>query len=107
MSPRPEPSRYDAFDMLATMVAVVRPDGGLLFVNAMFENVAGISRRTLMRTRLTDWFVDQHPLSETLAAVARNEIATGRFDGVMKRAPVSAHEQLAVHVIVTQIDHGG
>ena len=40
MSPRPEPSRYDAFDMLATMVAVVRPDGGLLFVNAMFENVA-------------------------------------------------------------------
>ena len=106
MSPRPEPSRYDAFDMLATMVAVVRPDGGLLFVNAMFENVAGLSRRTLMRTRLGDWLVDQHPLVETLAAVARNEIATGRFDGVMKRAPVAAHEHLPVHVIVTQIDHG-
>jgi two-component system nitrogen regulation sensor histidine kinase GlnL len=106
MSTRPEPSRYDAFDMLATMVAVVRPDGSLLFVNAMFENVAGLSRRTVMRTRLGDWFVDQHPLVETLAAVARNEIATGRFDGVMKRAPVSTHEQLPVHVIVTQIDHG-
>ncbi len=106
MSPRPESTRYDAFDMLATMVAVVRPDGGLLFVNAMFENVAGVSRRNLLRTRLGDWLVDQHPLAETLAAVARNEIATGRFDGVMKRAPVAAHEHLPVHVIVTQVDQG-
>ncbi len=106
MSPRPEPTRYDAFDMLATMVAVAQPDGGLLFVNAMFENVAGMSRRSLMRTRLGDWFVDQHPLVETLAAVARNEIATGRFDGMMKRVPLAAHEQLPVHVIVTQLDHG-
>ncbi|MES2714709.1 MAG: nitrogen regulation protein NR(II) [Pseudomonadota bacterium] len=102
----PETTRYDAFDMLATMVAVVQADGRLLFVNAMFENVAGLSRRSLMRTRLGDWFADPHLLAETLAAVARNEIATGRFDGVMKRAPVSAHEQLPVHVIVTQIDHG-
>jgi len=106
MSPRPEPTRYDAFDMLATMVAVAQTDGGLLFVNAMFENVAGMSRRSLMRTRLGDWFVDQHPLVETLAAVARNEIATGRFDGMMKRVPLAAHEQLPVHVIVTQLDHG-
>ncbi len=106
MSPRPDPSRYDAFDMLATMVAVVQPDGGLLFVNAMFENVAGMSRRNLMRTRLGDWLVDPRPLAETLAAVTRNEIATGRFDGVMKRAPVSTHEQLPVHVIVTQVDPG-
>lgn len=102
----PDAPRYDAFDMLATMVAVVQPDGRLLFVNAMFENTIGLSRRTLMRSRLGDWFVDQHPLTETLAAVARNEIATGRFDGVLRRAPVAAHEQLPVHVIVTQIDHG-
>jgi len=87
-------------------VAVAQTDGGLLFVNAMFENVAGMSRRSLMRTRLGDWFVDQHPLVETLAAVARNEIATGRFDGMMKRVPLAAHEQLPVHVIVTQLDHG-
>ena len=106
MSTRPEPSRYDIFDLLATMVAVVQPDGRLVFVNAMFENVAGLSRRSLMRTRLGDWFTDPHLLAETLAAVARNEIATGRFDGVMRRAPVSAHDQLQVHVIVTQIEHG-
>jgi two-component system nitrogen regulation sensor histidine kinase GlnL len=107
MTARPDPSRYDSFDLLATMVAVVQADGRLLFVNAMFENVAGLSRRSLMRTRLGDWFADPHLLAETLAAVSRNEIATGRFDGVMRRAPVGAHEQLPVHVIVTQIDHGG
>jgi len=101
-----EPSRYDAFDMLATMVAVVRFDGALLFVNSMFENVAGVSRRALMRSSLFDWFADSALLRETLTAVARNEIATGRFDGVMRRSPVAAHEQLPVHVIVTQIEPG-
>ena len=106
MNERSEPSRYDSFDLLATMVAVVQPDGTLLFVNAMFENVAGLSRRTLMRSSLFDWFVDAHQLRETVAAVRRNEIATGRFESVMRRAPVAAHEQLPVHVIVTQIEHG-
>jgi len=103
---RADLARYDGFDLLATMVAVVRPDGALLFVNAMFENVAGLSRRTLMRSSLFDWFVDSGQLRETLTSVVRNEIATGRFDGVMRRAPVAAHEQLPVHVIVTQIDSG-
>jgi two-component system nitrogen regulation sensor histidine kinase GlnL len=101
-----EPSRYDAFDLLATMVAVVRSDGALLFVNAMLETVAGVSRRTLMRSSLFDWFADGALLRETLTAVSRNEIATGRFDAVMRRAPLAAHEQLPVHVIVTQIEPG-
>ena len=104
--PLTAPSRYDSFDLLATMVAVVRPDGGLLFVNAMFESVAGLSRRTLMRSNLLDWFVDGAQLRETLVAVTRNDITTGRFESVMRRAPVAAHEQLPVHVIVTQIEHG-
>ena len=103
---RSEASRYDSFDMLATMVAVVQADGALLFVNAMFENVAGLSRRTLMRSNLFDWFADRQQLRDTLRAVASNEIATARFDGVMKRAPMAANEQLPVHVIVTQTEHG-
>jgi len=102
----PERGRYDALDLLATMVAVVRADGDLLFVNARFEDVAGLSRRTLMRTSLFDWFADKQQLRETLSAVAHNEIATSRFDGTMKRAPVAAHDSLPVHVIVNQIDHG-
>jgi len=96
---------YEALDLLATMVAVVQSDGALLFVNAMFETVAGLSRRTLMRSSVFDWFVDSRPLQETLASVVRNEVSTARFESVMKRAPVAALEHLPVHVIVTQIDH--
>ena len=96
---------YDALDLLATMVAVVRPDGTLLFVNAMFETVAGLSRRTLMRTSLFDWLVDPRALRDTLAAVVRNDVATARFDAAMKRAPVAAQVHLPVHVILNQVDH--
>ena len=113
MCARPEPrperrvdhSRYELFDLLATMVAVVQPDGKLLFVNARFEDVASVSRRTLMRGNLFEWFVDSAQLRETLAAVTGNEISTGRFDGTIKRAPVVAGDALPVHVIVTQIEH--
>ena len=97
--------RYEALDLLATMVAVVAEDGSLRYVNAMFETVAGLSRRSLMRSHLFDWFGESGQLRETLTAVLRNEIATGRFDGGLRRAPMAANELLPVHVIVTQIDH--
>ena len=102
---RTENSRFEALDLLATMVAVVRGDGGLQYVNAMFESVAGLSRRSLMRSNLFDWFADGAQLRETLTAVLRNEIATGRFDGTLRRGPLAANESLPVHVIVTQIEH--
>lgn len=38
----------EAFDLLATMVAVVQPDGRCLFANAAFENVLGLSRRSTL-----------------------------------------------------------
>ena len=98
---------YDAFDLLATMVAVVQHNGALLFANARFEDVAGLSRRALQRGSVFDWFADSQLLRETVLAVTRNEISTGRFDGTMRRGPLAAHELLPVHVIVTQIDHGG
>ena len=100
-----EAEHYPALDLLATMVAVVRPDGGLLFVNAMLETVAGVSGRRLMRTSLFDWFLDSRALKSTVASVLRNDVSTSRFDAVMRRAPLSAQEHLPVHVIVTQIDH--
>ena len=105
MKASPVASPYDNFDLLATMVAVVRPDGAMLFANARFEDVAGLSRRALMRGRLFDWFADTQQLRDTMLAVTRNEISTGRFDGTMRRGPLAAHELLPVHVIVTQIDH--
>lgn len=94
----------EAFDLLATMVAIVRPDGECLYANAAFEALLGLPRRAILRGRLGEWFVEPEPLEDTVAAVARNDFATGRFDAQFKR-PGGAHaEPLPVHVIVNQTD---
>jgi two-component system, NtrC family, nitrogen regulation sensor histidine kinase GlnL len=101
------PGAWDAFDLLATLVALVAPDGRVLHANASFENLLGVPRRTMLGTPLADWVADPAPLLETLASVAANRIATGRFESVLKRPPGSAAatpELLPVHVIVNQTD---
>ncbi|WP_119353348.1 nitrogen regulation protein NR(II) [Azohydromonas sediminis] len=97
---------YDAFDLLATMVAVVRPDGRCLFVNAAFETLVGLSRKAVVGSSVLDFLVDAQPLHDALAAVARNDYATGRFDAVLQRPPGSHPDQLPVHVVVNQTEHG-
>jgi two-component system, NtrC family, nitrogen regulation sensor histidine kinase GlnL len=101
-----------AFDQLASMVAVVSADaaqpnqaGHCLWANSAFENSIGLSRRALQRSSVFDWLVDAAPLRETAQMVASNQVASGRFDGLLKRQPVAAPE-LPVHVIVSQMDGG-
>ena len=95
---------YAAFDHLATMVAVVHRDGDCLFANASFENVLGLSRRNVLRGSWFEWFVESQLVRDTVAAVARNDFATSRFDGQLRR-PLALHgEPLPVHVIVNQMD---
>ena len=38
---------YTAFDHLATLVAVVEPDGKCVFANSVLEAVVGVGRRKL------------------------------------------------------------
>jgi len=94
----------DAFDLLATMVALARPDGQCLLANSMLENTVGVSRRALVRGNVLDWLVDPAPLRETLRAVAANEVATSRFDAQLRRAAMGHAEALPVHVIVNQTE---
>jgi len=93
-----------ALDLLATLVALVQPDGRVLHANASFENLLGVARRNLIGTPLTDWLVEPQALSETLAAVAENRISTGRFEAALRRPPGASPELLPVHVIVNQTD---
>jgi len=97
------PAGYTALDHLATMVAIVQPDGRCVFVNAAFESVLGLSRRSVLRGSLFDWFVDSQPLRDTVAAVVRNDYATSRLEAQLHRT-ASAHDALPVHVIVNQMD---
>jgi two-component system nitrogen regulation sensor histidine kinase GlnL len=100
------PSPYDAFDHLATMVAVTRPDGRCIYVNAAFESALGLPRRSLHGGKVQDWFIDPRVMVSTLDAVVRNDFSTGRFDALLRRPPNLPTEPLPVHCIVTQIDHG-
>ena len=97
---------FEAFDHLATMVAVARPDGHCLLANSTLENVMGLSRRTLLRGNVVDWLVDPAPLREALRLVSGNEVASGRFDALMRRLPMGSGE-LPVHIIVSQTDRIG
>ncbi len=97
---------FEAFDQLASMVALVAPDGHCLQANSALENTVGVSRRALARGSLFDWLADPAQLRETLGLVARNEVATSRFDAHMKRMPLGSAE-LPVHVIVNQTEWPG
>jgi len=94
---------YEAFDHLATMVAVARPNGQCLLANSTLENVMGLSLRSLLRSNVVDWLADPTPLREALRLVSENEVASGRFDAMMRRLPMGSPE-LPVHVIVSQMD---
>jgi two-component system, NtrC family, nitrogen regulation sensor histidine kinase GlnL len=87
------------------MVAVVSPDGRCVFANASFENHLGLSRRSVQGGHVFDWFVDDNMVRETIAAVARNEFSTSRFDAQLHRSGAVGAEPLTVHVIVKQLDH--
>ena len=100
------PPGLDTFDYLATMVAVVEPDGQCLFVNAAFEEVLGLSRRSVLRESIYDWFADPILLRDVVGAVARNDYATSRLEAELKRHPHVFSESLHVQVIVTRLDHG-
>jgi two-component system nitrogen regulation sensor histidine kinase GlnL len=100
------PSGLEAYDQLVTMVALIRPDGRCLLANSALENTMGLSRRALQRSSVFDWLADSAPLRETLDLVARDQVATSRFDALLKRMPVGTGE-LPVHAIVNQTEWPG
>ena len=93
---------FDAFDQLATMVALIEPGGQCLRANSALENTLGMSRRALQRGTVFDWLADAAPLRETLHMVASNQVAASRFDALMRRP--SGSGELPVHVIVSQTE---
>jgi two-component system nitrogen regulation sensor histidine kinase GlnL len=104
-TPEPLPlPQFAAFDQMATMVAIADTDGHCLLVNATLENAIGVSRRSLLRGNVLDWVVDPLPLRETLQALQRDEVNSGRFEAQLKRAPLGSSEPLLVRVNVTQME---
>ena len=107
-TPPPSPAstalggRFAAFDLLATLVAVVGRDGVVLFANAALEDVLGLSRRLLRGACLPDNLTEPAHLLSALSGVGGNEFATLRYDAWVKRLN---REPLPVHVIVAQTEN--
>ena len=68
-------SRFQAFDLLATPVAVIEGEGRISFVNAALEDVMGMSRRNLRGMYLPDFFADPQSLKNALLGACSNEFA--------------------------------
>jgi len=106
VSAQAPPIGFEAYDQLATMVALADAEGHCLLVNATLENAVGLSRRALQRGSVLDWMTDPEPLRETLVMVATEQVATSRFDAQVKRLGASGGE-VPVHVIVCPTDWPG
>ena len=106
--PRPgagtEAESHAAFDLLATMVAIVGADGSLIFANSAFETALGLSRRNLARTTAFEWFTEPHRLRTTIEAVAGNVFQTSRLETHLRPSSNAQSEPRWVHVTVNRYD---
>ncbi|MBS0317019.1 MAG: PAS domain-containing sensor histidine kinase [Proteobacteria bacterium] len=97
----PAAARFQAFDLLATLVAVVRGDGTVLFANAALEDALGSSRRAIEGAPFAGFVTEPQLLASALEGAGSNAFAALRYEAGLLRGP---HEPLPVHVIVAQTD---
>jgi two-component system nitrogen regulation sensor histidine kinase GlnL len=95
--------KFHAFDLLASLIAVVREDTVVVFSNAALEDSLGISRRAIVGSRLGELFTDSAALREAIAGTTQNAFAAMRYDAFLRRAGL---ESLPVHAIVTDAEDG-
>ncbi len=96
----PQPAagrRFQAFDLLATLIAVVGADGALRFANSALEDALGTSRRTLEGVHFPDCFAEPQVLRAALGSVLLDNLATLRLDASLRRA---SHALLPVHAVI-------
>ncbi|MDB5895485.1 MAG: sensor histidine kinase [Rhodoferax sp.] len=96
--------RFQSFDLLATLVAVLDSGGKVLFANAALEDAIGTSRRTIEGSHFPDCFTEPHILQNALEGAGSNEFAALRYDAFLRRLN---HEPMPVHVIVAQTERPG
>jgi two-component system nitrogen regulation sensor histidine kinase GlnL len=93
--------RFNSFDLLTTLVAVVQSNGAVVFANAALEDALGISRRAIVGSHFPDSLTEPIHLENALHGAGSNEFAAFRYDAWLKRLN---NEPLPVHAIVTQTE---
>lgn len=88
-------------DLISTLVAVLRVDGGLVFANTALEDALGLSRRALRDSHFYALFAEPELLKKAVGGVREQSFATLRFDAVLLRPQ---QDPLPVHASVTLAD---
>ncbi len=101
--------RFQAFDLLSSLVAVVDLRGKVIYANAALEDALGTSRRVIEGSNLGKDFIEPKALEAALDGVAANAFASLRYNALLR--PMSASmggsltmELIPVHVIITQTE---
>jgi two-component system nitrogen regulation sensor histidine kinase GlnL len=93
--------QLQAFNLLATIVLLTRPDGQVVFANAAAEDVLGMGRRALEQSRLQDLFMDPQEAAHALAGAQGGAFSALRYDAHLLRV---GQDPIPVHVIVAPTD---
>ncbi len=93
--------RFQAFDLLATLIAVVKGDGSVLFANAALEVALGTSRRTLEGSQFGTCFHEPHVLRTAIDGACGNDFATLRYEAMLRRV---GHELMPVQVTLARAE---
>lgn len=96
--------RFQSLDWLATLVAIVKLDGSVIYANTAFEDAMGISRRMIEGRHMPDFLAEDDLLMQALVGAGSHAFSALRYDGALQRPN---HEAMAIHVIVTQGDEPG
>ena len=94
-------SRFQSFDLLATLVAVIDSSAAVLFSNSALEDVLGTSRKTIDGSYFPEVFTEPSQLQSALHGLRENEFSTLRYDAWLKRP---GQDAMPVHVIVTRAE---
>jgi two-component system, NtrC family, nitrogen regulation sensor histidine kinase GlnL len=100
-------ARYQAFDLLSTLVAVVDLYGQVGYANPALEDALGLSRRVIEGSDLGRYFAQPQALDAALGGVAANAFASLRYDATLIPSAGTTAETFPVHVIITQTDLSG
>lgn len=92
---------WQAFDLLATQLAVVDADGRVLFANAALQDAIGLTARSIEGTRLAGHFTAPGMLARALQGLRDNVFSTLRYDAELRR---QGGEHLPVHVIAARTE---
>ena len=100
--------RFQAFDLLSSLVAVVDLRGQVIYANAALEDALGITRRVIEGSYLGACYSEPRALEAALDGVAANAFSSLRYDAQLlphaAKVLPDQYEMIPVHVIITQTE---